>query len=275
MEEHHNNEEFIRRYLLGLLGQQEQRQLEERLLSDTEYFEELLITEDELVDDYLEGALSEREREKFEQYFLATPERRQKVSFAKSLKKYVTVAEVTELPTLGARNQEHAFWNRLIPANFHMKQPALRFSIAALLVIFLGVSWLVVKNLSPQNRAGQGSNVVAVALTPGLVRGAGEIKRVTIAPDVSTVQLQLELARDEYQSYQAIVLTDEGGEIFAADKLKPVTVARGRAVAFDLPARLLKSGDFQVKLSGLADSGGLENVGKYYFRVAPDASQPQ
>jgi hypothetical protein len=274
MEHIHNNEGFTRRYLLGLLGQQEQRQLEERLLSDNEYFEELLMSEDELIDDYLEGALSEPEREKFEHYFLATPERRQKVSFARTLKRYVMVAEVAESPALDASNQAPAFWNRLIPATLHMKQPALRFSLAALLIIFLGVSWLVVKNLSPQNRVGQGSNAIVVTLAPGMVRGAGELKRITLAPDVSTVQLQLELARDEYQSYQVVVQTVEGGEVFAADKLQPVTVARGRAVAFDLPARLLSSGDFQVKLSGLAASGEMENVGKYYFRVALEASQP-
>jgi hypothetical protein len=275
MEHSHNSEGLIRRYLLGLLEQQEQRQLEERLLSDNDYFEELLITEDELIDDYLEGALPEREREKFEHYFLVPPERQRKVSFAKSLKKYVTVAGVKESPPSGAKSQRPIFWNRLIPASLNMKQPALGLSLAALLIIFIGVSWLVVKNLSPQNRAGQGSNAVAVALTPGLVRGAGEIKRVTIPPDVSTVQLQLGLARDEYQSYQAVVLTDEGGEIFVADKLKPVTAAGARAIAFDLPARLLSSGDYQVKLSGLADGGEPENVGKYYFRVALAAARPQ
>ena len=264
---------FIRRYLLGMLDEEEQVRLEEQLLTDSEYFEELLVAEDELVDDYINGALSERERQKFEHYFLATPERRQKTSFARALKQYVAVAEVTESPA-AAQNRGQGFWNRFIPTTLHGQTPMQRFSLAALLVIALFTSWVIVKNVWRQNPSGQGAgaNAIAVNLSPGLVRSAGEIKRIDITGDVSTAQLQLELARDEYQSYQAAVQTDEGRELFTARKLEPKTIGVNRAVVVDVPAKLLTGGDYQVTLSGMTSSGGPEVVGKYYFRVITNGS---
>jgi hypothetical protein len=258
-----------------MLEQEEQRRIEERLLTDNEYFEELLVAEDELIDDYIEGALSEGERERFERFFLATLERQQKLSFARALKRHIALVGVTEPSRASDKEQNPGFWNRLIPATLYTQKPILGFSLAAVLIIVLGASWLIVNNQGLRNQAGRGSDIIAVSLPPGLVRGTGETKRVVITPGVSAVQLQLELARDDYQSYKAVVQTDEGNEVFTADKLKPETVAMGRVVTFDLPARLLSGGDFQVKLSGLASSGEPESVGKYYFRVAVADSKSQ
>ena len=39
------------------------------------------------------------------------------------------------------------------------------------------------------------------------------------------------------------------------------------AVVLGVPAKLLPHGDYALKLSGMTASGGLEDVGKYHFRV--------
>ena len=81
------------------------------------------------------------------------------------------------------------------------------------------------------------------------------------------MRLQLELARDEHQSYNAVVETDEGREVYAADKLKPESLANVRVITLGLRARLLVRGDYQVRLGGLDSGGQFEEVGKYHFRV--------
>ena len=86
----------LKQYLLGQLSQEEQKQLEVRLLTDQQFLEELLMVEDDLIDDYLDDSLSEQEREKFEQHFLSTTERREELSFAKALRRYVTNARDRE-----------------------------------------------------------------------------------------------------------------------------------------------------------------------------------
>lgn len=50
--------ELMTRFLLGQLSDEERRAVEERFLTDDEYFEQLLVTEASLVDDYVLGRLS-------------------------------------------------------------------------------------------------------------------------------------------------------------------------------------------------------------------------
>src|ERR1700682_2490180 len=88
----HNEQETIRLYLLGQAPLEDSSKVEERLLTDGEFYQELLIVEEELIDRYLSGELSESERESFEPHFLLPPERQQKLRFARSLKKYVSFA---------------------------------------------------------------------------------------------------------------------------------------------------------------------------------------
>jgi CHAT domain-containing protein/tetratricopeptide (TPR) repeat protein len=79
----------IREYLLGnLAGEEERERVEERLLTDDEYFEELEIVKGELIDEYVGGALTNAERERFEQHFLTTRDRHRDVRLAEGVKEY-------------------------------------------------------------------------------------------------------------------------------------------------------------------------------------------
>src|SRR5882672_4863746 len=78
----------IRQYLLRQLSDDEQRIIEQRLLTEDDLFEELEIAEDELVDEYLAGTLSGKDRGKFADHFLATPEGKQSRRFAEALERY-------------------------------------------------------------------------------------------------------------------------------------------------------------------------------------------
>ncbi|MDQ3818242.1 MAG: CHAT domain-containing protein [Acidobacteriota bacterium] len=91
MNQHQEDQRSLKSYLLGELSQEEARRLlEERILTDDAFFEELLIAEDELIDDYLKNALTDEEKSRFEDHFLLTEERRRKLKFARALKKYVS-----------------------------------------------------------------------------------------------------------------------------------------------------------------------------------------
>jgi hypothetical protein len=79
----------MRDYLLGGLTEDAKEQLEMRLMTEEDDFQELLIQEKELVDDYVRDRLSEPERLRFESHFLCTPERRRKLRFAATLREYL------------------------------------------------------------------------------------------------------------------------------------------------------------------------------------------
>jgi hypothetical protein len=79
----------IRQYLLGEVTQEEKRALiEERLLVDDDFFEEFQLVNEDLIDQYVGRELTEEERERFEQNFLTTPERWERLRQAQALARY-------------------------------------------------------------------------------------------------------------------------------------------------------------------------------------------
>src|SRR5256885_4007625 len=108
-------QQLIRKYLLGApLDAAQQRSLEERLLTEDDFCEEMDIAEEELIDQYLSNELSASERASFEQAFLNTIERQQKFSVARTLNRYAETKadghlapagkDDAELRTTGARD---------------------------------------------------------------------------------------------------------------------------------------------------------------------------
>lgn len=79
-----------RNYLLGTLTSDRKTQFEEMILSTPETYEELLLVEEELIDEYVSGGLSKLEREQFETHFLITAARQKNLRFGQLLKRYVS-----------------------------------------------------------------------------------------------------------------------------------------------------------------------------------------
>jgi tetratricopeptide (TPR) repeat protein len=125
-----NDEKQIISYLLGELEEDDRRQVEERLFTSDEYFDLLLVSEDDLIDDYVKSRLSAREREKFETHFLSTPERRERLRFAMAFRQHI---EREDKPVIRPE-----WWRRLFSV------PSLGFVAAAIILLALGVGiWRV------------------------------------------------------------------------------------------------------------------------------------
>jgi hypothetical protein len=133
------NERLIRQYLLGELSEEGQAKVQDRLLCDRQFFDRLVVEENELMDDYLRGALTRQSEEKFESYFLASPERRQKLRFAKALKKRIS-EEVLSKPCIEeSPRRKHLFGLK----GFSLPSFAAG-AVAAL--IFVVSAWVAIEN---------------------------------------------------------------------------------------------------------------------------------
>lgn len=89
MNEMPEKQNTVRKYLLGQLDDEtEMRRLEEKILLDEGFAEQLAIAEDDLIDDYLDGTLTGREREQFIQFFLSSPQIKEKLRLIQNLRKY-------------------------------------------------------------------------------------------------------------------------------------------------------------------------------------------
>jgi CHAT domain-containing protein len=88
----------LRRYLLGQLAGADEEAVETRLLTDADYAEWLDVVVDELIDQYACGEVSAEERAQLERHFLRSPERRAKLRFALALKRRASERESRRRP---------------------------------------------------------------------------------------------------------------------------------------------------------------------------------
>ena len=88
---------------MGALEEAEDIQVGEHLLTDDEYFAQMAVLEDELIDDYLGGRLSVADRALFEDHFLLSRSHQDKLRFARSLRKYVKQQAGVAKPAHGSR----------------------------------------------------------------------------------------------------------------------------------------------------------------------------
>ncbi len=143
------NDSMIKRYLLGELTQEGQQKIEERLLRDSDYFEHLQLCEDELVDEYVRGGLPPDEQRRFDNHFLSTPERHEKLRFARALRRYVSAAVEAEPATTAQRTRL-----QFLSASLRGRHPVMAYSLAAALLLVLGGT-VIFRNWQLQNQLAQ------------------------------------------------------------------------------------------------------------------------
>ncbi|MGH9969810.1 MAG: CHAT domain-containing protein [Pyrinomonadaceae bacterium] len=149
-----NDEVTLRQYLLGQVTEAQRQVLEERLLSEDNFLQELEVIEDDLVDHYVAGDLAVEDRQKFEEYFLAIPERVQKIKFARALKKYVSSAagqeqsKGLETSPFSSRSRFFNIWRQPLPAS--------SWAIAAAAVVVLGLGFAIWRGFFVQSDVEKG-----------------------------------------------------------------------------------------------------------------------
>src|SRR5215470_1107791 len=138
-------EDQIRRYLMGVAPPDEVEQVETDLLRGDENVERLRLIEDELITDYALGALEQRERELLEENFFSTPVRRERLMIAREMVKQVSAygnlgtAEGMEEARTRARSwAAPQTWKWMI-ATFRSGQVRWKIAVYAALVVGVGL----------------------------------------------------------------------------------------------------------------------------------------
>jgi len=140
------NEKVMRKYLLGELPEEEREQIEKNMLTDDGFFQNLLTledtVEDELIDDYFNGNLTDREKKEFEQIFLSTQERREKLALVRDLNLRASSAAI--LPRVVETSSDMQPWWRALPALLRLQNPIVGLSLVTALLLFMtGGVWLL------------------------------------------------------------------------------------------------------------------------------------
>jgi hypothetical protein len=254
----------LRQYLLGALAEEERARIEADALHDDGRFEELLALEDELFHDYARGGLSDVERGQFEARFLSTPEGRDRMDAARAL--------MDRLGPADARRPGAA------PASLRW------LAAAAALLVAAGTAWLGwrasqarvreagLPTAPPSIRPSAGPpvtpsaapvRVIALALSPGLLRSGGAAPRVVLpATGEATLRLTLTLPpASRHQRYAASLQSPDGLTVWSG-----AAAPDGRTVTVDVPVRAVPENDYEVVLRALTATGSQE-VASYPLRV--------
>lgn len=229
--------EEVRLWLLGLLPEQESRAFEERLITDSELYEEVFIVEEELIDDYIADRLSADERKAFESYFMNSPERQEQFRIANALRVYIGDAKEAQPVTEVKRR-----W------------PFAAMSLAAAAVVIAALVWL------QPGSTGKPYNVV---LTPGgqTREGGTAQQQITIPPGTDRLDLDLKLTRNDYPKYRVTLLNSDGGSIQIKDNLT------GPTLRFSVRTKQTPPGEYQLKVDGINRDGTSESADSYRFSI--------
>ena len=269
------DKEELRSYLLGTLEADRRMALEERILCEPDVYEELLIVEEDLIDQYVAGGLSKTEQQQFETHFLITAERQKNLRFGKLLKRYMNSQSVPvsceNIPVAAGQTRQPAPAPARKSLSSYLsafqRRPALAFS--ALVIVCAGIgflSWLAAKRTPGLTDQGNSQAVVVVSLAPGLDRSSGTIQRVTVPPRGVNVKLELELSNPSFRKYKS-QLFREDEKLQTEDDLKLEAKGDQHIVPLTIPGEILSPGDYRVQLSGVLDSGQDEFIDNYSFRV--------
>ena len=238
----------LRRYLLGTIDPEVREDVEKRLFSEGQIFsQQLSLAEDELIDAYVSEGLDGEERQSFEQNFLITDERRDKVGFARELKAYA-VREQNGRSRVGTR------W----------ALPSWAAAAAVLAFVLPAATWQIA-------RSGAAREDVSAWLSSGQVRAVGaELDRVRVPPDARLVRLRLEVDATKFPTYRATLHPVGGDEMWSQSNLRPTTIDDRPAVELTLPTAVLAGGDYFIRLYGLSPPTAPEPIGRFDFRVLGD-----
>jgi len=132
-------EQLLGRYLLEDLSDEERERVEESYLADDDLYMKLLVAEDELIAAYVEGELSRRDRAKFEQAYLTNPHRLRKVESTRELLEFFAEKPPRPAPRPG--------FLRSLLQGLRGGEPRAVYALAGLILVVLCglLSWALVE----------------------------------------------------------------------------------------------------------------------------------
>ena len=245
-------------YFLDELPQDEAEQFEEQCFSQPEWPEmELEAAEEDLIQAYVKNELSPERRRRFEENYLTTDARRERVLFARSFLRVVCSAG-QPAPAPAWTQRVIGFLKSLV---FAPGVPVLKFGT---LFVTLGLAaallWLSFRTAPPQTFAHRN---LAISYS---ARGEGsQIQRVTLPLAEDALRISLALPQPAPQGSTYRVQWEE-----VKRSLGDLNIEKqdANSISVIIPANKLTIGQYTLKLFRKNPDGTDERLpGNYYFNV--------
>lgn len=300
---HTEEESQVRRYLLGELTEAEAETLEERVFTDTEYFEFVTGVEQELIRDFLAGDLGNLENKKFKEKYSSSREGLRKLGDARQLRESLQSASaVARKPTIWSLGNLGGVYRGLESIWVSRR---LMTGLASLVVVS-GSTWLIsdfawkrriarteddlkislsamkqelaeLRTAGGQSPPGTRSNGAGTAvgetsfvLAAGLNRGPGDgAANLRIPENISRINFSLGLPLDTASNQFIVALRNVDQEELLWSEVtgrQSQTNAPNSFLSLKVDAKLLQRGDYVFQVTALGPSGS-EPLPSYRFAV--------
>jgi hypothetical protein len=251
----------LRRYLLGQLGEEDTERLDRRLLADGDAFAELEAVQDDLIEDYLDGALDPEERAAFEAHFLASPPHRQSLECARMIRERMLrdagPARRVRLGTVGT-------WLGALAAllliaisivKWPPRQPDVADQATTTTVPSPVVSQAPPLSPGPTPSSAPSASAAPIRIAATLVVNremSGEVERTVLRVDRDEPVARIEILVEGATVYRSLAaqLVRDGTVVFERKGIKPQTVVR-----LSLPSQRLAPGEYTLILTGSDPEG--------------------
>ena len=252
-----NDTSNLKRYLMGTLPEPEMEEIDLRVISDESFSDELTLAETDLIEDYLEGSLTDEEQRLFHANFLTSDSRREQLHEIELLKTYARnqaaqkkQPEPDPAPRVGFVDLLKAYLRPL----------TLGAAVVALLVVglfwfgYLGGSGSALEkqyaelNKKDLSNTAELTGYANVNLTPGSFRDANSATRQSGDQLTETVLFRLILtSKVDGTTIKANVLRGSSA-VFTVDAAKVYQNAGGQDIRLLLPKSILQKGHYQIRL---------------------------
>jgi len=183
------DDQTLRKYLLGDMSVEEQEALEFWLMSEEEAYDLLVAAEDDLIDDSLKGRLNKDEGKRFNQHFLAAPERQRKLQFGRSFQRFIKARTKGVSVTAGspAEVKRPSVWSTILDSFRYRPQVGYALSVLVVAAAVGGV-WSAFRAVRLERELRSATERVTTA-----ERDRDQIKRQLSETQALTEKLQVQL----------------------------------------------------------------------------------
>lgn len=267
---------LLRKFLLGDVHDEERDRIENLFLIHPETRQRILDAEQDLIEDYLENSLTAADREIFLSRYVRTAKQRQSVTIVKLIKELALAGATSPHSVSG----ETTVWSGLrerLRVRLTLLVPV---AVAIVIVMVIALGWLnsmqrerlaveleLAQLNAPASLHHVSSQVVSLELSPVTLRSAQGRIELNTRTGVQFIELRLPwFQKERFSACEAEIRRVGGDESFTIRNV--LLEGEGRyTTRIRLPARILRPGQYQIRLNGISVNGEKGLAEEYQFVV--------
>ena len=220
-----------------------------------------IIEEQNVIERYVTGRLTEEEVARFEEYFLEHPECAAEVRMAQRLQRGLEAVAAQEVVKASVATSAGASWLR---HRFALLVPVLLLAVALLPLLLLQRIDRLEDDLQAAQRPQGNTPIFELSAFRGADLGTAPPHLLTLSAEPEWIVLTLALTNPDLPEYRVALSPQEGEPLWESEDLQADPLGR---LVISLPSTLLPAGDYEIRAEGMTGDAAPVSAGRFALRV--------